>query len=64
MKKMILVLMIAILLVCGMVLVSCGNPACPGDGKCKDTLGSLLTGGWCDNYIYDDCTVGGKCACK
>ena len=36
MKKMILVALIAILLIGGMVLVSCTeNTACPGDGKCK-----------------------------
>ena len=66
MKKMILVAMIAILLVGGMVLVSC-NTNCPGDGKCD--LLDFTSGSQCyygNDKNVKDCMPGlldTKCKC-
>ncbi|MCL2210573.1 MAG: hypothetical protein FWB95_01480 [Treponema sp.] len=63
-NKFVIVALIAAILVGGMVLVSCANPDCVGDGKCELTP---LNGGQCywDNDLsIFDCMPGAETKCK
>jgi len=70
MKKLVIVALIAAILIGGMVMVSCANSACPGDGKCELGLNNLLGVGNCywdvSSVGVYDCMPGSttKCACK
>jgi len=68
-NKFLIVALIAILLAGGMVLVSCENSACPGDGKCEIGLNNLFGTGncyWTNDLGVYDCMPGSatKCKCK
>ena len=77
-NKFLLVALIAVILMAGMIMVSC-NANCPGDGKCyadsKDVAGSVKS--WCfgsdddDEDGFDACIgadykegTKAKCGCK
>jgi len=76
MKKIVILALISLLLVSGMVLMSCdNNPACSGDGRCSRKAGFLGKGGEydnCYNFSYSlivtelDCLPrsASECACK
>ncbi|MCL2210572.1 MAG: hypothetical protein FWB95_01475 [Treponema sp.] len=66
-NKFVIVALIAAILVGGMVLVSCANPDCPGDGKCEYRL---IGGSYCDRSVYQcfgansyNYAYGAECAC-
>ena len=72
MKKFFALGLVAIALSVGLVLVSCGNKNCPGDGKCELEAGKTS---FCDNFTklnsdYSNkcfgkgAVYGDKCACK
>jgi hypothetical protein len=68
MKKILVLVVVAIFLAGGLVLMSCGSN-CPGDGNCKLDESSVL--GWCSNVTKGDgtecfgagATYGSKCGC-
>jgi len=72
MKKFVIVALIAAILVGGMIMVSCANPACPGDGKCEtpssllDILNEFTNCYWSNSVNESDCLPGStsKCACR
>jgi len=57
MKKIIVLVLVAVLLTCGLVLVSCKD-SCPGGGGCK-----LTDGCWADTKLKgDDLTKAAQCS--
>jgi|GEM_PF-3553151 len=69
-NKFFMVALVAAILVGGMILISCANPNCPGDGKCEYNSHSLPSSSWCSNRlgIVDSCFStsakdGDKCNC-